>query len=178
MATNRLFRVLFTCACVGAVAAAVSTNLNRRGLAGLEKSSDDTLIQAMGDRNSLVGFTRSVYLPGYGVVFSVEMDVAPGSTPNPFDQNFTKERIARIKETKRQRIAQLRGQMQKMMAGYADSVQVNDAENIAMAVTLLYSRIEDTEGMPKQIVMWAPRSLLKSGNGPAIAANLKVQELF
>ncbi len=178
MATNKLLKVLLAAACVGVVGAAVSSGLSRKNLGAVEKSSNEVLADAFGDRSALVGDTRSVYLPGYGIVFSAEMDVAPGATPNPFKQSFSREEIARIKETKRQRLDVLRRRMQRLMVGYADSVQVGDGENIAMAVTLLYSKIEDTDGMPRQIVMWAPRGALRSGNAQAIAGTLKVQESF
>lgn len=178
MTTSRLVgRVLVVVACAGVVGAAVSSGIKWTALRSAERGSDEAL-KTVFTSNSLLGNTRAVYLPGYGVVFSAEMDVAPESTPHPFRPSFTKEEIARIKETKRQRIAVLRERMQRLIVTFADSVQVSDNEAVAMAVTLLYSRVEDTEAMPKQIVMWAPRGLLRSGNAPAITANLKVQESF
>jgi len=178
MATSRLVgRALIVVACAGVVGAAVNSGIKWTTLRSAERGSDDAL-KTVFTSNSLLGNTRAVYLPGYGVVFSAEMDVAPETTPNPFRPAFTKEESARIKEMKRQRIAVLRDRMQRLMVTFADSVQVGDNESVAMAVTLLYFRSEDTEGMPKQIVIWAPRGLLRSGDAPAIAASLKVQESF
>lgn len=178
MAASRFAgRVFIAVACVGVVGAAVSSGLKWSALRSVEKSTDEALRTAF-TTASVVGDTRAVYLPGYGVVFSTEMDVAPESTPNPFRPESTKEDVVRIKETKRQRIAALRARMQRLIVTAADSVQVADSESVAMAVTLLYFRSENTEGMPRQIVMWASRGLLRSGNANAIAANLKVQESY
>ena len=176
-AANKLVGTLVLVVCAGAISAAVGTGVRWTTLRTAEKSGDDGL-ESVFDKNSLLGGTRAVYLPGYGVVFSAEMDVAPGSTPNPFRPAFTREEIAKIKETKRQRLIALRERMQRLMVTFSDSVQVSDGENIAMAVTIYYSKIEDQESMPKQIVMWAPRGSLRSGNPQAIAATLKIQESF
>ncbi|MDZ4798850.1 MAG: hypothetical protein SGI92_11860 [Bryobacteraceae bacterium] len=177
MPTSKLVGAVLAVACVGVVGAAVNSGIRWTALRGVERGSDEAL-KSVFNSNALLGNTRAVYLPGYGVVFSAEMDVAPESTPNPFRPSFTKDEIARIKETKRLRIAVLRDRMSRLLVNFADSVQVGDSEAVAMAVTLLYSKVEDTDAMPKQIVIWAPRGLLRSGNAPAIAANLKVQESF
>jgi hypothetical protein len=53
-------------------------------------------------------------------------------------------------------------------------------ENLAIAVTIPYFRWEDTAGMPRQILVSAPRQALldaKAGKDQALAA-VKVQEFY
>jgi len=64
------------------------------------------------------------------------------------------------------------------MVEYAGTVDIPMSENIALAVTIPYSKVEDAEGLPRQIVMYAPRLALKSGNSATISSTLKVQEFF
>src|SRR3954453_16721859 len=87
-------------ACFGV--AAIAPRLTRASLQSLEHSSDASFEGLLReDPMSILGSTRAVYLDGYGVVFSAEVDLAPRLTPNPFRPPFTKPEIARNKETKR-----------------------------------------------------------------------------
>ncbi len=85
-----------------------------------------------------------------------------------------------MKGTKQLRIAVLRQRMRDAMiaAGASlDSIPVN--EQIAYAVTIPYWKWEDSAGMPRQILMQAPRSALlqgSRGNTLAVDAAMKVQE--
>src|SRR3954447_24284462 len=78
-------------------AAAVGTGLTRAKLRTAELTGDGRFETMLNDDPaSLLGGTRAVYLPGYGLVFSAELDLAPRLTPNPFRPSFTKEDVTRI----------------------------------------------------------------------------------
>src|SRR4051794_24306041 len=84
-------------------AAAVGTGLTRAKLRSAELTGDGRFETMLNDDPaSLLGGTRAVYLPGYGMVFSAELDLAPRLTPNPFRPSFTKQDIAHIREVKKQ----------------------------------------------------------------------------
>jgi hypothetical protein len=122
-----------------------------------------------------------VYLEGYGAVFTAEVEVLAAAAPNPFSgREQTIADKQRLKAEKRYRIDVLKQKMRETLVAAAtplDSVPLD--EQIALAVTIPYFPGESTEGMPRQILMWAPkRILLQSGKGntKALDSALKVQE--
>jgi hypothetical protein len=156
--------------------------VNRSSLRDLERAADTSFEGLLKDDPlSILGATRAVYLNGYGVVFSTEVELAPSAAPNPFRPAFGKEDIARLKEKKRLRINFLKANMQGILFNFAASLHsIPLTENVALAVTIPYFRWEDSTGMPRQILMVAPRRLLldaKAGNKQALAT-LKVQEFY
>jgi hypothetical protein len=167
-----------------ALAATLSaaTALNRSSLRDLERAADSSFENLLKeDPLSILGATRAVYLDGYGVVFTTEVELAPSAAPNPFRPAFGKQDIARLKEKKRLRINFLKASMQGILINFASSLtSVPLKENVALAVTIPYFRWEDSAGLPRQILMVAPRQLLldaKAGNEKALAT-LKVQEFY
>lgn len=169
--------------CLAVAAATVGPRISRAGLVPLERESDTSFESLLKeDPMSILGQTRGVYLDGYGVVFSAEVDLAPRMTPNPFRPSFTKQDYARIRETKKARLSLLQEHMQSMLIRYATSLETMPlTDNVALAVTIPYSKLEDTAGMTRQLVMAAPRKALleaRSGNRAPLTAALKVQEFF
>lgn len=170
-----------TLALIAAVAA--PSRITRASLKSLEQSAD-TSFEALvkEDPLSILGSTRGVYLQGYGVVFTTEVELAASAAPNPFRPALNKEGIARLREKKRVRIAFLKENMRNMLVSFAsslDTVPLN--ENVALAVTVPYFSWEDKDGMPQQILAVAPRKALldaKAGNAAPLAAVMKVQEFF
>jgi hypothetical protein len=163
----------------GVIAATtVPARVTRASLRTLERSADGSLENLLQDDPlSILGATRAVYLDGYGVVFSTEVELSPSAAPNPFRPAFSKEEIARLKEKKRVRIAFLKESMRNMLVQFAKSLNtVPPGENVALAVTIPYFRWEDTGGMPLQILMVAPRKALTAPTVPANA--VKVQEFY
>ena len=164
------------------IAATTPPRITYAALRALERSTDagfETLIKE--DPLNMLGATRGVYLDGYGVVFSAEVELAASAAPNPFRPAFTKEDIQRLREKKTVRISHLKESMRNQLVNFAtslDTIPLN--QNIALAVTIPYYRWENSDGMPRQIVMIAPRKALldaKAGNSKTLAATLKVQEL-
>jgi hypothetical protein len=167
---------------VAIFAASVQSRVSRSSLAHLEKTIDAKVAAIDPDERSLVlGPTRGVYLEGYGAVFTAEVELVPSATPNPFSgQTITKDLVTRLKAKKRLRIDILKQTMRDTLIAAAvplDSVPVD--ERIALAVTIPYFSWEDSSGLPRQILMTAPRGvLLKGAKGDTLAVDngLKAQE--
>jgi hypothetical protein len=156
--------------------------VGRSVLANLERQIDTKVasIDPSGQGVPL-GPTRGVYLEGYGAVFTAEVELLAAAAPNPFsgrEQNAADKQ--RVKAEKRYRIDMLKQKMRETLVAAAtplDSVPLD--EKVALAVTIPYFRWESTEGMPRQILMFAPRRvLLQSAKGDAkvLDSALKVQE--
>jgi hypothetical protein len=163
---------------IGGIAATVPARITRASLRTLERSTDTSFEGLLQDDPlSILGATRAVYLDGYGVVFSTEIELSPSAAPNPFRPAFGKEEIARLKEKKKVRIAFLKESMRNMLVQFAKSLGTVPAnENVAIAVTIPYFRWEDVNGMPRQILMVAPRKTLTATPVPPSA--VKVQEFY
>ena len=163
--------------------ASVPVRVSRANLRNLEAIMDDRVVAVAPDEPGyLLGPTRGVYLDGYGAVFTAEVDLLAGAAPNPFRPAYSKQDIFRLKGKKQLRIGLLKQQMKNTLVASAlplDSVPLE--EHVALAITIPYFAWEDGKGLPRQIVMSAPRGvLLKGAKGNTLAVDgvLKVQELF
>lgn len=153
--------VLLLFALVSALVAADRPRVTRDDLVGVEKSMDSTIrswdITAPYD---LLGFTRGVYLPGYGVVFTTEVNlmitVFTPMTPIP-----SGKALIQLKEKKLKRLAFVRNWMRETLINAGAKLdQVPPEERIVYALTIFYQSFEDHTGMPNQLVIEAPRQAL------------------
>mgnify|MGYP001064103671 CR=1 FL=1 len=159
--------------------------VSREALAAVEKSFDARINRAiLQNPLMLLGTSRGVYLPGYGVVFTAELNLVTVPVFTPFRPKFTKEEIVMVRSTKLERLAMLKGLMREMLVGAAASLDtVPPEEQIAVGVSLFYARSwEDTTGLPSQVVMEAQKQKLldyQAGriNQQALEAAMRVQEL-
>jgi hypothetical protein len=174
--TVKLLAALVTSALIFA-----SSLPTRVSLTSTERAVDKRITAITPDESAyLLGPTRGVYLEGYGAVFTTELELVPNAAPNPFRPEYTKKEIARLKSTKQYRISILKKKMRDTLIAMAAPMEgVGTSESIVLAVTIPYFNWEDTAGMPRQIVMQAPKSaLLKGAQGDtaAVEAALKVHE--
>jgi hypothetical protein len=160
------------------------SRITRVALQGIERSVDRRYENTMDeDPFAILGATRGVYLDGYGVVFSTEIDLSPAAAPNPFGRPYGRGEILLLREKKKYRIDQVKASMRELMMNAAATLEgVRAEEKIALSVTIPYFSWEKSEGLPRQIIMVAPRRALldaKAG-GPAEALTRATtfQELF
>lgn len=169
-----------------AVAAAPDApRVSRAALAAIEKNFDARIERDIIDNPFLLlGTTRGVYLPGYGAVFTAELNLITLPAFTPFHPHFTKEELAKIRAKKLERLPRLKRLMQETLVGAAASLDtVPPNERIAVGVSLFYHRSwEDTTGLPSQVIMEAQKQSLldyqaQRITGAALEAALRVQEL-
>ncbi|MGE5645895.1 MAG: hypothetical protein ACM336_08910 [Acidobacteriota bacterium] len=134
------------------------------------------------DPFDLLGFTRGVYLPGYGVVFTAEVNLVV--TPiTPFHQAPVGSQLERLHQKKLQRIKVVRELMRDSLveaAATLDPVPAN--EKVVFGMTLFYRAFEIRQGLPGQIIMQAPKQKLLDYKANRIGkeqleAAIQVQEL-
>ena len=166
------------------VGAADKPRVSRASIAPMEKAFARRLEGWNVDEPvMLLGTTRGVYLEGYGVVFTAEMNLLPGGTMSPFQPTIKKEQVERVHQKKLARLPQLREQMKAMLVASAQSLDtVPLDERIVVGVTLFHFAWEDVSGMPAQIVMQAQRKLLldyalKRIDRAALEAGIRTEEL-
>ena len=151
---------------VAAVGVPEKPNGMRQVFSDLEKRMDNKVAVADAkDPIDLLGLTRGLYLPGYGVVFTTEVGLIVTPTPNPFRQQITKEEAARVHQRKLDHLPLLKKAMREMWMDAASSLtSVPDTEQVVLALRLLYQTWEDTKGLPGEIVMKGPRKAALTGN--------------
>jgi hypothetical protein len=131
------------------------SHVTRASVAAMEDSLDNHIMRLRIDAPFyLVGGSRGMYVDGYGVMFAVELNLVATN------------------------LVSLMRQILIDSAGSLDGVP--PTENIAVGVTLVYQPWEESGGLPRQIVMQAPKKILMEaakGNPAALdAGGLKVQE--
>lgn len=131
-------------------------------VASMEKSFDRRLdLVGIDDPFVVLGPTRGIYLDGYGVVFTTELNLLATATLSPFRPAFTKDELLKIKQKKAERLIALKKNMREMLIAAAASLDnVPASEQVVLGVTLFYYNWEDSAGLPQQVVMKAPRKIL------------------
>lgn len=162
-------------------ASSVPPRITRAAVAAMEKSFDRRLqLVGIEDPFYILGDTRGVYVDGYGVVFSTELNLIAAATESPFRPAYTKEEIEKIRQRKVQRLDALKHNMREMLISSAASMDAIGAEEqIVLGVTLFYFKWEDTNGLPRQVVMQASKKALLEamrGNKTALNAALRISE--
>jgi hypothetical protein len=118
-----------------------------------------------GDAVYMLGLTRGVYLQGYGVVFSTELDLVQSPTINPFHQQILPEEVAATHARKVKQLPLLRKAVLEQMMTCAKNLDaVPASEQIVMVVRLDYQAWEKMAGLPSQILLRADRKSAAAGD--------------
>jgi hypothetical protein len=170
-------------ACSFALWGQAKPRIQRAELAAVERVIDERLEKASLENPLVVlGLTRSVYLDGYGVVLSTEVEAARTPGLSPFRPSMTKEEIARFRTAKLARMPLIRKAMRELLVSAAASLDsVPPEEQVVFAVSLFYFNWEDRSGLPQQIVMQARRGqllevVMNQDKAPALDGFLRVRE--
>lgn len=166
-----------------AFAANIPTTIVKRSLiADTEKRIDKRLdLVGLDDPLLVLGQTRGVYLDGYGIVFTTELNLLATANISPFRPSYTKEELQRIRLKKAMRLEALKKNMRDILittGASLDTVPVSD--KVAISITLFYFSWEDVAGLPRQLVISAPRKALISalkGETTLLDETLRLQEL-
>ena len=160
-------------ACVFALPAfSDKQTVDRNLLGNLERGCNKRIETLFDDPYMLLGLTRGLYLEGYGVVLSAEVNLAitPGATP--FRMAMTDDEKAALRKKKLDRLPGLKQAMRDVLVASAKSLEPMVAsEQVVVAITLLNRSFEQTQGLPSQIVMQASKQSLLTG-----VAAIKVRE--
>lgn len=176
-------RVLALCLAgwLGSLALA-ATPVTRDQLAALERAFDNKIRSySLDDPFDLLGTTRAVYLEGYGVVFTAEVNLVASAVVTPFRPAFSQEEVARLREKKLRRLEDLKRLMLGMMTEIAQRLDSLPAgEQVVVGVSLFRYSWEDSRGLPAQLLMQAPKRVLLSLAGQAdpsrLGAGIQIRE--
>jgi hypothetical protein len=123
-----------------------------------------TLVPDADDPVELLGNTRGVYVPGCGIVFTVEVSLVTTPELNPFRREIPKELADRVHKRRVERFPLLEKAMDEMLHAMAMTfMTVPGDQKVVLAVRLLYGSWESTAGMPAQIMLRSTRAGVQLG---------------
>ena len=141
-------------------------------LTTVEASINDKFRSNLSDPFDLLGRARGSYLPGYGAVFTVEMNLVslPPLAFTPFSQAMSKTETAALRDRKVKKLAVLRETMRDLMLTAGTTLGAMPAgERVTMEAFLFSYRWENTMGLPHKLVMTADRQRLAEAKAAKIS---------
>jgi hypothetical protein len=130
----------------------------------------------------VLGLPRGIYLPGYGAVFTAEVNIVQVAGISPFRPEIGPDEVARVKAAKLKRLPAVRDLMRQMLVdGAATLDRVPANEQVVLGFVLVHHSWEDRKGLPQMITMQAPKQALvnvatKRAGADTLAAALRVRE--
>jgi hypothetical protein len=132
----------------------------------LEKTFDGRL-GSMADPNEpveLMGDTRGLQLPDYGLVFTADVSLVKTPSINPFQKEIPKPVQERVHQRRVERLPVLKAAMKEMLRNMAvTGAQLPATQQMVLSVRLYYGTWEDTSGMPAEVIMHATRANAATG---------------
>jgi hypothetical protein len=144
---------------------------------------DGTMAQTFAPPFGLLVRTKGAYLPGFGLAFSLEVELYPTRAPNPFNTApLSKAEIDKAQKVERERIATVKTSVPRLLADHAVSLRSLTAEDsVAVVVHLFELQSGDTK-FPDQLVIETKKSDLdrfwdKKISYEELVAKMKILEL-
>lgn len=153
---------------------AAETLVSTKSMNAVEDAMNDKLRISGADPYVMLGTARCTYLPGYGALITVELQLVYAANVNPFRPAYSPEEIASLHDRKLKKLPVFKDTVRALMVSSAttlDSLPLN--QRVAVEARLWHFRWEDNKGMPERIFMSAEKSkLLEAKANPAALAAL------
>ena len=141
--------------------AATESFVSRKSIQAVEDNLNDAFRANTPDPYNLLGTARGSYIPGYGTLFTVEMQLLYVTPPNPFRPVISPQELESIHERKLKKLPVLREAMQNQMLSACktmDGLPLN--EHVAMEAILFSFSFENSKGLPQRIFMTTEKGKL------------------
>lgn len=111
---------------------------------------------------SLLQDAKGIYLPRFGVAFHLEVNLHPIRLISPFDMRpYSAEELQKARDTKLQRIRQLKDRLSELLLEHGGALQAVPAEqNVVVVVHLFNLPSEQSNALPTQLVIGTSRRAL------------------
>lgn len=120
----------------------------------LEAVINETMGQTFAPPFGLLEKAKGTYLPGFGVAFSLEVNLYPLRVLNMFNVSpLTKEELEKARKAKLERMGIIKQAVPRLLADHASALrEVPPEESVAVIVHLFHFQAEG-EKLPTQIVI-------------------------
>jgi hypothetical protein len=163
-------RIAVVAALVGVLAFAA---VEPAGLKTVEGSINDKLRSNLADPFDMLGRARGSYLPGYGAVFTFELNLVTLSplANTPFGQTISPKEISALHDRKLKKLDVLRDSMRDLMLSAGSTLTAVPAgERVQIEAFLFNYRWENAAGLPHKVVMTAERQKLADAKASKASA--------
>ena len=141
--------------------AAAEPRVPRTSLVAMEDVINAKFRANVTDPYDLLGTARGTYLDGYGVVFTLEVQLVNVTPPNPFKQTISPEELAQIRDRKLVKLPQMKDMMRGLLVTASTQLpSLPGNERIAMESIIWTYSWENSRGMPKRVFMSAEKQKL------------------
>ena len=176
---KRLAAALFLA--VAIFGASAPSLMSRSNLRTIENRLNRALAQTIADDPfELLSAVQSVHIPGFGVVFTTELDLLASARPNPFGRPIpTGKDLEALRDKKRVRIGFLKERMQQILMQTAGELEtVGPDETIVIAVSIPHYSFMGANNLPQQVVMYAKKRDLQATAAGGSTEGLHTEERY
>jgi len=144
---------------------------------------DGTMAQTFAPPFGLLEKTQGTYLPGFGLAFTLEVNLSILRTPNPFNMAPpSKAELEKAERVERERIAAVKESVPRLLADHAMSLRDLDAADSVAVVVHLFEVEPRQAKFPDQLVIETRKSDLdqfwdKKISYRELVAKMRVLEL-
>ena len=122
---------------------------------------DGTMAQTFAPPFGLLEKTRGTYLPGFGLAFSLEVNLYPLRVPSPYNMSpLSKAELEKARQGKVQRIAIIKQSVPRLLADHAMSLRDLASDDYVAVVVHLFDMEPAEDRFPGQLVIEARKSEL------------------
>jgi len=123
---------------------------------------DETMGQTFLPPFGLLKKADGTYLPGFGVVFSLEVNLYPLRVPSPFDPRpLSKDELEKSRRGEMQRIEAIKKGIPRLLADHARGLrELNPGDSVAVVVHLFRVQLQGDQ-LPTQLVFQVKKSDLE-----------------
>jgi hypothetical protein len=152
------------------------TNVDLHALKGqievFENLLNHGIQQAFGDQPfSILQDAKGSYLPGYGIAFTMEVNLHPLRLITPFDMRpYSAEELRKARDTKLARIRQLKNQLTQLLLEQGSSLNAMAPEQNIALVVHLFNLPSESADLPTQLSMSVDRRMLLDYQGRRLTA--------
>ena len=115
---------------------------------------DGTLSQTFAPPFGLLEKTQGTYLPGFGLAFSLEVNLYPMRAPTPFNMApLSKAEIEKAQKVKHDRIITVKESVPRLLADHAMSLRDLDPKDSIAVVVHLFEVDTGESKFPEQIIV-------------------------
>lgn len=160
--------------------ASTESKISTKAMLAVESTIDNAFRVNTPDPYDLLGTARGSYLPGYGTLFTVELQLVFTQAQLPFRGPYTPAEVAAIHDRKLKKLPLLKDTMRGLLANASASLDaLPPNEQVAIEAIIWHYNWEDSKNIPQRLLMTATKEKLMQAQAAhaSLASVIQEQEL-